>query len=44
MTARVYLINNRFLAGKVLLRLYENLAVEDTYKIYQSIRKGLLNQ
>ena len=39
----VYIIYNRFLAQKGSLRLCENVAARRAYKIYQSVRKGLLN-
>ena len=32
MAVRVYLINNRFIARKVSLRLSENVAAENAYK------------
>ena len=44
MVLRVYLVKNVFLARKGLLKLCENVATRRVYKIYQSVRKGLLNQ
>ena len=44
MALTVYSIYNAFLAPKKLLRLCENVAAERTYKSYQSICKGLLNE
>ena len=41
MVARVHLINNGFFASKGLRRLCEDVVSERTYKIYQSIYKGM---
>ena len=41
---KVYIIYNRFLIRKGLLRLCENVAARRGYKIDHNVRKGLLNQ